>query len=130
VPPAVRERYNLVLPPYRGTAQCVRLPPSEAAAAAAAAAAPAGGAAISTAASAPSPSPAAAAAAAAAAGAAAKVCDMRVSYEEHALLEAEAAADPLAQFDAWFRAAVDAKVCVFVCVCVWGGGGAVGSCPP
>jgi pyridoxine/pyridoxamine 5'-phosphate oxidase len=35
---------------------------------------------------------------------------MRISYELHGLLEAEAAADPLQQFDAWFKAAVESKV--------------------
>jgi hypothetical protein len=35
---------------------------------------------------------------------------MRISYELHGLLEGEAAADPLQQFKAWFKAAVESKV--------------------
>jgi hypothetical protein len=35
---------------------------------------------------------------------------MRISYELHGLLEAEAAAGPLQQFEAWFKAAVECKV--------------------
>jgi pyridoxine/pyridoxamine 5'-phosphate oxidase len=35
---------------------------------------------------------------------------MRISYELHGLLESEAAADPLQQFETWFKAAVECKV--------------------
>lgn len=88
VPPAIRDKYNLVLPAYPGVQQCVKLPP--AAGAAAAGSVPT--AAARSAAAVPSPA------------------DMRVSYELHGLLEDEAAADPLQQFEAWFKAAVDSKV--------------------
>jgi hypothetical protein len=89
VPPAIREKYNLVLPAFPGVQQCVKLPATGSAAAAAAA----------------GPAPAAAAAAGVPSPA-----DMRISYELHGLLEAEAAADPLQQFEAWFKAAVECKV--------------------
>jgi len=88
VPPAIRDKYKLVLPPFPGTQQCVRLPNSQqeqqqhkqqqeqdaqvqhlAA-----------------------------------------VADMRVSYEKHGLLETDLALDPLKQFDEWFKAAVDGQV--------------------
>ncbi|KAF8072363.1 PPOX1 [Scenedesmus sp. PABB004] len=91
VPPAIRDKYRLRLPPFPGTDQCVRLPARGAAAAAEAASAPV------------------AAGAAAAAGAPPSPADMRVSYELHGLLEGEAAADPVEQFRAWFAAAVESK---------------------
>ncbi|WIA28016.1 hypothetical protein OEZ86_010604 [Tetradesmus obliquus] len=94
VPPAIRDKYSLLLPPFPGVQQCVKLP-------SAAAADPAAAGLVSM-------------AAAAAEGAAAAVpspADMRISYEMHGLLEAEAAPEPLAQFDAWFKAAVESKVC-------------------
>jgi hypothetical protein len=88
VPPAIREKYNLVLPAYPGTAQCVAI----------------GGSAQHVAAGAD------VAEAVAAAEAAKKVADMRISYEAGGLLESDLADDPLQQFDHWFKAAVDSKV--------------------
>jgi NAD(P)H-hydrate epimerase len=97
VPPAIRDKYNLVLPAYPGVQQCVKLPTADAAAA--------------------GPVSTAAAAAEGAAAAVPSPADMRISYELHGLLEAEAAADPLQQFDAWFKAAVESKVSKDVMFC-------------
>ncbi|GLC39111.1 hypothetical protein PLESTB_000006300 [Pleodorina starrii] len=84
VPPAVRDRFQLILPPYPGTAMCVRI----------------GGTAADS------------NKAAAAAAAQAKVADMRISYERGGLQEADfAGRDPLQLFDEWFKAAVTGKVC-------------------
>lgn len=88
VPPAIRDKYKLVLPPYPGMQQCVRLPTpqqeqqqhkqqQEQDAQVQHLAA---------------------------------VADMRVSYEKHGLLETDLAVDPLKQFDEWFKAAVDGQV--------------------
>ncbi|KXZ43893.1 hypothetical protein GPECTOR_78g81 [Gonium pectorale] len=85
VPPAIRERFALALPPYPGTAMCVRI----------------GGAAAS-----------ATAAAATAAATAKKVADMRISYERGGLEEeAFSGRNPMDIFDEWFKAAVAGKVC-------------------
>jgi NAD(P)H-hydrate epimerase len=85
VPPAIRDKYNLVLPPYPGTSQCVRLSDNgsqqqqqqqqqrQA-------------------------------------QHLADVADMRISYEKHGLLEGDAAGDPLMQFDSWFKSAVEGQV--------------------
>eukprot|EP00878_Enallax_costatus_P008270 GHUV01008646.1.p1 GENE.GHUV01008646.1~~GHUV01008646.1.p1 ORF type:complete len:545 (+),score=109.88 GHUV01008646.1:3292-4926(+) len=82
VPPAIRDKYKLHLPPYPGTSQCVKLP-----SAATAAATAAGG----------------------SAAAAVDPAEMRVSYEMHGLLEHEVDTDPLKQFDTWFKATVATK---------------------
>ena len=88
VPPAIRDKYNLILPPFPGTSQCVKLPSDdqqqqqqqqqqhvqEQAQHLAA------------------------------------VADMRVSYEKHGLVEGELAGDPLTQFDQWFKAVVQGQV--------------------
>lgn len=88
VPPAIRDKYKLVLPPFPGTAQCVRLAaqgvihqqqhqqtPAEHVAA---------------------------------------VADMRISYEKHGLLEGDLSVDPLKQFDEWFKAAAEGQVRAYV----------------
>ncbi|KAG2482649.1 hypothetical protein HYH03_018422 [Edaphochlamys debaryana] len=85
VPPAVRERFALALPPFPGAAQCVRLGGSGASASAAAAKA---------------------------AATAQHVADMRISYERGGLEEAAfSGRDPMAVFDEWFTAAAQGKVC-------------------
>lgn len=83
VPPAIRDKYKLQLPPYPGTSQCVKLP----SAATGAAKAAGGSAAVAD-------SPA----------------NMRVNYEMHGLVETEVDRDPLKQFDSWFKTTVNAKV--------------------
>jgi NAD(P)H-hydrate epimerase len=86
VPPAIRDKYQLVLPAYPGTSQCVRLPSNgqqqqqqqhvqEQAEHLAA------------------------------------VADMRVSYEKHGLLETDLLPDPIKQFAEWFKAAAEGQVC-------------------
>lgn len=86
MPPAVRDAFGLAaLPPYPGAAQCVRLS------------------------SRPRPAGAGPDADAASGDAGPAVAAMRLTYQRGELLEADAAADPMAQFDAWFREAVAAK---------------------
>ncbi|EFJ45948.1 hypothetical protein VOLCADRAFT_105746 [Volvox carteri f. nagariensis] len=98
VPPAIRDRFQLRLPPYPGTAACVRIGGGAAESAAAATAATAAKAVV--------------AAAAATVAVQAKVADMRISYERGGLQEADfAGRDPLGVFDEWFKAAVSGKVC-------------------
>ena len=131
VPPAIKDKYNLSLPPYPGTSQCVRVPSGQAdglasttaAAAAASAAASAAGAEAATAATAAAAAAVQAAnaaqlaadaarqAAAASAGASgAAAADMRISYEAGGLLEEHLQGDPMAQFEAWFNEATACKV--------------------
>jgi hypothetical protein len=88
VPPAIRDKYHLQLPPYPGTSQCVKLGPHTADSARAAAVA--GGSSKAAAAAVPA--------------------DMRISYDVGGLLEQHVARDPLQQFDAWFKDASACKV--------------------
>lgn len=82
VPPAIKERYKLQLPSYPGASQCVLLPPG------------------------PSPQ------ASPQDVQDVQVSDMRVNYEQGGLLEADCDADPLQQFDRWFKEAVASQVSV------------------
>lgn len=91
MPPAIRDKYRLSLPPYPGTAQCVRLGPG------------------------PDPSaparfdlweaPAPEAARAASEAAARTPADMRIKYEAGTLTEEDLDPDPIRQFDQWFKQA-------------------------
>jgi NAD(P)H-hydrate epimerase len=119
VPPAIRDKYQLKLPPYPGTSQCVRIPSGEAeattsaaaTAGAATAATAAAAAAVQAAKAAELAAEAAAKAAAASAGVAgAAAADMRISYEAGGLLEENLLRDPMAQFGAWFSEATACKV--------------------
>jgi hypothetical protein len=105
VPPATRDKYGLVLPPYPGVQQCVRLGAGAAADArfdlwGAPAPAGAGAAAGGAAASADAPGPGGAAA-----GSGRAPADMRIKYEAGTLSEDDVDPDPFSQFDAWFREA-------------------------
>lgn len=99
VPPATRDKYGLVLPPYPGVQQCVRISP------------PAAAGQRFDLWDAP---PAAGAAAPGAAGAltpAASPAGMRIKYEAGALSEDDVDEDPLKQFDLWFKeAAADPEI--------------------
>jgi NAD(P)H-hydrate epimerase len=86
VPPAVRDAFGLAaLPRFPGAAQCVRLPSN------------------------PRPAGSGPDADAASGDAGPAVAAMRLTYQRGELLESDAAADPMTQFDVWFREAVAAK---------------------
>ncbi|CAI5501101.1 unnamed protein product [Closterium sp. Naga37s-1] len=122
VPPAIRTRYNLRLPPFPATQQCVRLSrPSEATLAPAdsqAGGERAGGAETQGGAGGSSEAGNGGGGAAAAAGAAAAtavavgvdVASLRREYSGRALLEKEVLPDPIDQFQAWFKEALAASV--------------------
>jgi len=94
VPPAIRDKYKLTLPPFPGTAQHVRLPPFHADKPAEAQSAPPGEDTVQVLGS--------------------KASEMRINYTRGGLLESDMAQwqdDPMRAWAEWFRVATELKVC-------------------